>query len=644
LLTSPVNRSARNDTLSATTPQRLGLAVIAALSFIASLVIYRTLFPLFSADLDEGVYAFHGEMLRSGMMTLPVETHGEFFRPWLSGSDEGRIFTQYQPGLPAFLAVTGALGSYRVGLALLAPVLTYATYGLARELFRQPRIAVGAAAATSLSPIFLVHSALVLTYVPTTAAVTAGSWLWLVAVRRGHAWIALTAGIAIGLAALARPLDAVLFVAPFGLLGLHRARSGDRRALLTAAVAGAGAFVAVLLAYNAAITGGALRFPNTAADPLNNFGFGTRRILPTEPTTDYTFGDAIRALVDNARGVPSWILGGPLALVAVGVGICAGRRQHRPELVALVTATVLFPFAYLFFWATKLSAGGATNGIGPHYYVPAFVPLIITAALGASLIRWTKPTAGLAVALAVAVTGWSLPDKINSSRSVTEGFEEVDALIPDDISQAIVLVDTEGKPYILSRWPFLAPDPDLTGNILYAAEYSPRAPLLLEQFGDRTFYRLRREGRPGDADVFRPSGGFTELSGTRGRQLQFTVTVTDDNRLLDDRTVGSTYVRVGDDIVLTSNARINEFVLSGRLGTGEELLTESTMLVVGVSLITPGGAVAHAEQRIAVALAPNGHLVTLTPGAGFYEIVFPDQRAWFPFDVSGLVQVEVTPL
>ena len=72
---------------------RIGLVALAALSGVASFIVYRTIFPLDSGDLDEGVYVFQAHMLLHGLVSLPAHQFGEFFRPWLSGQRAGRIFT-----------------------------------------------------------------------------------------------------------------------------------------------------------------------------------------------------------------------------------------------------------------------------------------------------------------------------------------------------------------------------------------------------------------------------------------------------------------------------------------------------------------------------------------------------------------------
>ena len=98
------------------------ILVLAAVRFAASFAVYRTVFPLYSGDRDEGVYVFQAHMLLNGKVSLPAQQYGEFFRPRLTGE-------QRRPDLhrvPARLAGVPTrrperiFGSMRIGTALVA--------------------------------------------------------------------------------------------------------------------------------------------------------------------------------------------------------------------------------------------------------------------------------------------------------------------------------------------------------------------------------------------------------------------------------------------------------------------------------------------------------------------------------------------
>lgn len=643
----------------ALTAERLVLVALALLAAGLSLLVQHLLLPLLSKNLDEGVYLFQAHMLREGMVSLPAESHGTFFRPWLSGEADGRIFTEYQVGFPAFLALSDlVLGSARHGLVLVAAASVVTVHGWARALLGDGRTAMVATVLASFSPLAVLHSGLVVTYSLTVLLLTAGGWATLAAVARRSWRMAAGAGLLWGGALLVRPLDALIVMAPMGLLALVRLR---RAGLLTlagtaplagAVVAGIVPALGATLAYNTATTGSATSFPNMAADPLNTFGFGTRRLMEGEATVAYGRSEAWTALLDNVGTVPSWTLGGIVVVGLALVGALArGRGAERLVLVAIVLA---FPLVYLTWWATVLSGIKALNGIGPHYYVPSFTALAVLAARGAvvALPRLPRPRVALAVVVAAGLvaTGWALPDKLADKRQTTTSFRTTEGLVPDDLGHAVVLVD-DARPYVLARFPFLQPDPTLTDDVLIGASQGPLDPRILDHFPDREVYRLREELRPGD-ELLGPSGSFRRLDRVAGVELTVTMEVT---TLHPDRQARAV-VRVGDRVervALGPTGADGDLLdpapaLSWTLGPeGPWAVTGPTEVVVGVELSRRGDFtdVEAVEHHLGLDVGPEGELRTMVPGVGWHQVRFggPDPLR-FREDVDRWITATVTPL
>jgi hypothetical protein len=487
--------------------RRAALALLAAAAAGASLAVQHHVVPLLSGNLDEGAYLFHAEMLLDGRVTLSAQRYGEFFRPWLSGERDGRIFFEYQVGFAALLAgAERALGSMRLGLAVVAAWNVVAVHGFARALWRDHRTALWAACLVAASPMLLLHSGLFLTYVATLAALASTAWAALVAVERSSARHVALAGAALGAALLIRPLDALLVAPPLAALVLYRARAAGTewtRIARWAGVACVAAVPALLITawYNARTTGSPTQFPNMAADPLNRFGFGIRRLVEDEPVIEYRVSHALGALRRNLWAIPSWTLGGPLLVLLAGWGL--SRRGAGIERAVVVAIGVAFPAVYFFWWATRLSALGATNGIGPHYYVPTFLAVGLLAARGIVdlLGRIGVPALGLAAVL-VLTTAWALPDKLDVQQDASDYHRAADAAIPDDLDDAVVVVEY-GRPYLLSRLPFLVTDPDLEGDVLYAIDRGPASGELGRMFPDRAVYRLAEDESQPLPDRFR---------------------------------------------------------------------------------------------------------------------------------------------
>ncbi|MDQ1460736.1 MAG: hypothetical protein QOI08_2220 [Actinomycetota bacterium] len=134
--------------------------VVSGLAGGAALLARANLFPLMSGDADEPVYVYQGRMLTHGHVTLSAATHAEFFHPWLFGRHGSRLFSQYQPGWPAVIALGHLLGDERVALVVAAIAAVAGTWFLAQEI--APGSGGFAAAVLLLSPMFVVDAGLYL--------------------------------------------------------------------------------------------------------------------------------------------------------------------------------------------------------------------------------------------------------------------------------------------------------------------------------------------------------------------------------------------------------------------------------------------------------------------------------------------------
>ena len=137
---------------------------------------------------------------------------------------------------------------------------------------------------------------------------------------------------------------------------------------------------------------------------------------------------------------------------------------------------LVFPAGYLFWWATAFSAGSATNALGPHYYVPAFVPLVILGADGIVHVarRDLRLAVGLGV-LALVLTAYNLPDKVNGTRAVSKELRAVARAMPSDGAPSLVFVrEDEPQSFTARIRPFLVNPPELDGPNLYPVDRAGR--------------------------------------------------------------------------------------------------------------------------------------------------------------------------
>ena len=113
---------------------------------------------------------------------------------------------QYPPAFPALVAliykVTGTHSAYSVQLVIWFAdlLLSFALIaGITLTVFGS-RAAIAAAFVVALSPLFAMYAAYPSPDVPTTWFVLGGNWLLLLAAQRRNVWLALAAGVALGIA------------------------------------------------------------------------------------------------------------------------------------------------------------------------------------------------------------------------------------------------------------------------------------------------------------------------------------------------------------------------------------------------------------------------------------------------------------
>src|SRR4051794_2211580 len=259
------------------------VALLGAVAVALSLVARHVIYPALSWNRDEPVYLWQMETLRAGHFTTRDLGFPQFFHPWLSAAQGGELFSHFTLGWPlALLAGDVLFGTPDATLAAGALLMVVGTYALSRELTRDHSLSILAAAVMTASPVLLVQGGVYLSYLFTAGLGLLFAAGLLSGVRRGRPLRMVGAGACLGWIFLTRPFDAVLWGVGATAYLLWRRRHRLRTLLPVAGwlALGAAPFVLAAVAYNAAVVGGPLSFPNTASDPLDTFGFGARRIMP----------------------------------------------------------------------------------------------------------------------------------------------------------------------------------------------------------------------------------------------------------------------------------------------------------------------------------------------------------------------------
>lgn len=234
-------------------------------------------YPGLSWNRDEAVYLWQVEAMRDGHLTPGDGGHPVLFRPWLSASEDGVLFTQYTLEWPIILLVARLVtGSPTAALALGAALAVVGTYALAWEITRERSVAIGAALAMVLSPVLAVQGGVHLSYLFTLGLGLLFGVGLLSGIREGRTARLLGAGGLLGWIFITRPYDAVLWGLAFALVAVLLQTTGRRALARPFLLCGLGALplVAARMAYNCYLTGSPLHFPITAVDPLDSSASG----------------------------------------------------------------------------------------------------------------------------------------------------------------------------------------------------------------------------------------------------------------------------------------------------------------------------------------------------------------------------------
>ena len=234
------------------------LAIVGVVSTMVYATLAHVVFDARPLLVDEIFQVFQARVFADGDLTRPVAEHPEFFSGMHLVEAEGRAFAHFPPGHSVMLAVGELLGAPWI-IVPLAGGIAVAAFGLyLRSAESRPTVRLAAVLLFALAPFFAFMSA---TYMNHTTALM---WLMIAIAalaqtvrddgRRVAA--ALVCGLALGITATIRPIDAVAFALPAGTWLLVRAIR-DRRRWREAVIAGVGVALplAALAWFNARTTG-----------------------------------------------------------------------------------------------------------------------------------------------------------------------------------------------------------------------------------------------------------------------------------------------------------------------------------------------------------------------------------------------------
>jgi hypothetical protein len=339
---------------------------------------------------DEVAYLMHARFLANGTITLPAPPVPEAFGFYLMEVKEGQWYAVTPPGWPAALAVGVKLGAPWLINPLLNGINLLLAYLFIWDLAGR-RKARFAALLLAASPWFIFMGMNFMTHTLTlfcflAACVCVG--LARRSVRTGVSLVwAAAAGVMIGAGTIVRPLDGVLAGLFVGLWAIGV--GGKRLHLASIGVLAVAALLtgALVLPYNAALTGSPLTFPlNAYLDAhygvgSNDFGFGPNRGFgwPLDPNPGHSPIDGLINANLNTFSLNTELLGwaaGSLGLAALAVLFGLRRREN-----ALAFGMIGFVFTAFFFY---YYSGGPD--FGARYWYLMLIPLVILTVSGVDVL------------------------------------------------------------------------------------------------------------------------------------------------------------------------------------------------------------------------------------------------------------------
>jgi len=471
---------------------------------------------------DSITYRFQAQTLARGHLTAPAPPEPAAFEQEFMLVREGRWFGKYPPGYPLLLAAGELAGLPWLVNPLLATLSVALLFVLGKTWFGRPT-GLLASLLAAVSPFFLIMSGTFMAHAAELFWVLAFMVAWsrivrcpLLPSRARLAWL-IGAGLALGMVFLTRQLTALAVAGPFAL-ATTVARPGDvawsrRIKELLALAAAAAPLAALLLLYQAVLTGDPLQDPRLLFWPYDHLGFGQdigqgqnvvsydtvqgKVILvwqhdPSQPPRGHSPARGVFNVERNWQHLQSHLFGWlpPLTLAFAWLVFVLGRTR-RADWILLITALTLM-LVYVFYWA---------DGViyGPRYFYAALPAFLLLVARG---IRTAAALAGR-WAVGLIVASFVAGGLLIYSPPVLEDLTQVNFV--DGARLAAVETAIEGPALVIVSeqhgdwWEygnyFAGNTPWLDGPIIYARDLGPAANgRLRAHYPDRIAYLLR-DGR-----------------------------------------------------------------------------------------------------------------------------------------------------
>ncbi|TMG81358.1 MAG: hypothetical protein E6H78_16945 [Betaproteobacteria bacterium] len=384
---------------------------------------------------DEMAQQWHARVLLNGRLAAVPEAVREFFNTAPVFDRDGRWFSQYPVGGPAFIALGLAVGAAWLVNPLLLAIATWQLYAFLAGAFDELTARL-TTLLFLLSPMVLVMAGSQMNHVPALTfgvIALAALWRWEQSLdARGQRREAAIVGAATGIVALVRPLDAAILALVIGGFQIRRA-THDRarwRSLLWQLAAGA-IPIALLLWSNARTTGSPLLFGYEALNgPEHAIGF---HLDPNGELHTPRRGLALASgyLMRLSRFLFEWPL--PAMLLVVTGLVALPRTSKWDALLAALAAG--FVLAYGAYWFDGFFAGPRFlyTALPAFVYFAARAPFALASATSSGPARRTM---ALVVPLCV-LAAWLGPYGVSSARARLASYHGQRTKLKTDVAAQV---------------------------------------------------------------------------------------------------------------------------------------------------------------------------------------------------------------
>lgn len=427
----------------------------------------------FPNSADEYAYLFQADDFSQGRLWNEVHSHAPFFDFHHIIQKDDKWISRFPPGWPIVLSTAFILNITPSLINILITALALLVlYKLVKLKFDE-RIALWSLLTISVSSFLIFNAASYFSHNASLLFILLIIYYTHLSFEKSKPYLALLAGVFLGLLFLTRPYNCVLILFYFVYLIFQH----NLKAMKPIMFMGLASlpFAGLFLWYNYMVTGSMFVPVTMWGDVNEGIGF----------VNGHTFVDGIKHIVKRIGLFFYWASPHLLLLYLVYIG---GRiRNYKKGIAHPEDFFFLVLIAAYFFY---YSFGG--NQYGPRFYLEAFPFLVIFVTARALAANSLWPRAFLLSSIGYCLL--KIPFiSVNENRIIKERTDLYQQVAENNLQHAVVLIESPtGLRRPMPQATLTRNDKDYQNNVLYALDLGTKNKELIDHYSDRIFYRYSR--------------------------------------------------------------------------------------------------------------------------------------------------------